>query len=516
MIMNDWLNPVFNTLPSILEKRWWGFAVACIVAAAGALGVAFYQDRYRASATVYVDARTMLGPLLQGLTVQPDVDNQVELLARTLLSRPNLLEVIERNRLLPAGASERQRAELAQKLSKRIRVQINGRENIFEISDVGTDPSQTLGVVRTLLDLFVTRGVDGNRTDSSRALAFIDAQIALYDGKLRAAESRLKDFKTAHPDYAGPGAGDSNAQQAQLQDMALQLRAQLAAAASSRDALRRQLGNVRPTLAPSLLPGVAAPPSELDQRIAMQRSKLDELRQTYTDAYPDVVAARETLQSLLRERRAQVREPGAEVGAHYSDTTNPVYQQIQVSLAQADANVASLQSQVGNVQQRLAQLRDRARRMPELDAQYVQLARDYNVLNENYQKLVQRREQATLSRNQDDSRRQGYFRVVDPPRLSPGPLFPRRGLLIALLLVVAAGAGAAAAGALAVALPTYRSARQLRQGTDRPVLGTVSMVETPGWRADERRDRMRFLAGSAAVSVVLLAWSVADFLRRAH
>ena len=482
--MNDWLSPVFNTLPAMWEKRWWGFAVACVVAALGALGISLYSDRYRASATVYVDARTMLGPLLQGLTVQPDVDQQVELLARTLLSRPNILAVISQNHLLPPQAGEQQRAELAQALAKKIQIQIRGKENIFEISDVGTDPAQTLGVVRSLLDLFVTRGIDGNRADASRALDFIDAQISLYDGKLRAAETRLKDFKTAHPDYAGPGAGDSNAQQAQLQDMALQLRAQLAAAASSRDALRRQLGGVRPTLAPSLMPGGAGLPSELDQRIAAQRRKLDDLRQTYTDAYPDVAATRETLQALMRERRTQTRDPVGDVEGRYSATTNPVYQQIQISLAQADANVASLQAQVGNVQQRLSQQRDRARRMPELDAQYVQLARDYNVLNENYQKLVQRREQATLSRNQDDSRRQGYFRIVDPPRLSPGPLFPRRSLLILLVLVFAAGMGIAAAEVLVVMLPTYRSARQLRQGTDRPVLGTVSLVETSAGSAD--------------------------------
>ncbi len=524
--MNDLLRPLFNLLPAMWEKRWWGLAVAWSFALLGAVGVIAYKERYMASATVFVDTKTMLGPLLQGLTVQPDVNQQVDLLARTLLSRPNIKELIEQNHMLKPGSTEMQREFLIQQLMKTIHVKINGRDNLYEIDYVGNNPDQTLGVVRTLLNLFVSKGINSNRKDSEQAVQFIDSQIAIYDTKLKAAENKLKDFKTQNPGYSGGATTDYYTRQAQLQDQLTMLQGQLSSAASSRNALSRQLSDVKPTLAPSLLPGtniVMAPQeSSIDLRIAAQRKRLDDLLQRYTDAYPDVISTRQTLARLEAERQQQVQRlanapaVAPSVAAQYSQATNPVYQQLRINQAQADANVAALQAQMGDVQARLAQLRTQATQMPKLDEQYIQLNRDYNVLNDNYQKLVQRRESAMLSRNQDDSRKLDYFRIVDPPRLAPTALFPRRTFLIAFVLVLATFLGALTTYLLVLLVPTYRNARQLRESTDRPVLGSITLTLTPAAAQHEQHNQKLFLLGSGALIVVFVVWTLINMLHLFH
>ena len=518
--MNDLLRPLFDLFPAMWEKRWWGLAAAWAFALLGAIGVIAFKERYQASATVFVDTRTMLGPLLQGLTVQPDVNQQVDLLARTLLARPNINAIIDENHLLKPGSTELQRAELIQQLMKAIHVKINGRDNLYEIDYVSTDPQKTLGVVRSLLNLFVTQGIDTNRRDSAQAVQFIDSQIAIYDAKLRDAENKLKQFKTEHPGYSGHGV-DYYARQSQLQDQLTQLQGQLSSAVSSRNAMQAQLADVRPTLAPSLVPGtgIVSGPSEIDLRIAAQRKHLDDLLQRYTDAYPDVVATRQTLARLERERQQQERQRasvGAKTAPQYSEATNPVYQQLRISLAQADANVASIRAQMGDVQSRLTQLRAQATQMPKLDEQYVQLNRDYTVLNDNYQKLVQRRESAMLSRNQDDSRKLDYFRVVDPPRLGPTALFPRRTFLIAVVLVLALGIGVVTSYLLVLLVPTYRTARQLRESTDRPVLGSITLALSPTAVHTEQRQQRLFLLGTGVLVVLFATWTVINMLHLTH
>jgi polysaccharide chain length determinant protein (PEP-CTERM system associated) len=518
--MNDLLRPLFDLFPAMWEKRWWGLAAAWAFALLGAIGVIAFKERYQASATVFVDTRTMLGPLLQGLTVQPDVNQQVDLLARTLLARPNINAIIDENHLLKPGSTELQRAELIQQLMKAIHVKINGRDNLYEIDYVSTDPQKTLGVVRSLLNLFVTQGIDTNRRDSAQAVQFIDSQIAIYDSKLRDAENKLKQFKTDHPGYSGQGV-DYYARQSQLQDQLTQLQGQLSSAVSSRNAMQAQLADVRPTLAPSLVPGtgIVSGPSEIDLRIAAQRKHLDDLLQRYTDAYPDVVATRQTLARLERERQQQERQRasvGAKTAPQYSEATNPVYQQLRISLAQADANVASIRAQMGDVQSRLTQLRAQATQMPKLDEQYVQLNRDYTVLNDNYQKLVQRRESAMLSRNQDDSRKLDYFRVVDPPRLGPTALFPRRTFLIAVVLVLALGIGVVTSYLLVLLVPTYRTARQLRESTDRPVLGSITLALSPAAVHTEQRQQRLFLLGTGVLVVLFATWTVINMLHLTH
>lgn len=517
--MDDLLAPLFNLLPAMWEKRWWALLVAWVVAVLGGIGVLYYKDRYLASATVYVNTQTTLRPLLEGLAVQPDVGQQAAMLAHTLLSRRNIEAVIERNHLLPPGASALKRDLLVQRLSQTIELRINGRDNIYQVSFVGTDPQQTLGVVRTLLTLFVQSGVASNQQDSTQALQFIDSQITLYQAKLKDADSKIAAFRALHPAIAEQGASTVAARQSQLQDQLMLLQGQLAAAISGRDALEAQLGSVAPTLAQTE-PGttfVAAAGAGIDARIAAQRARLDDLLQRFTDAYPDVIAARAELARLQAQKRSEGSVGGtASAPPRVTQATNPVYQQIKVNIAQAQANVAALQSQLVSVRAQLQNINQQQIGNGGLDEQYQQMLRNRALLDDSYQKLVQRRESATLSRNQDMSRRGDVFRVIDPPRLAPVALFPRRTFLIALALVVAIGGGVLTSYLLIVLFPTYRSTRQLRETTQRAVLGPVSFVSTPSQLSHERMQIGLFIAASGVLVAAFMAWTLASMLHWIH
>ncbi|HET9646295.1 MAG TPA: Wzz/FepE/Etk N-terminal domain-containing protein, partial [Burkholderiaceae bacterium] len=72
------------------KYRWQGVIIAWIAAAIGVVIVFRMPDKYEASARIYVDTQSILRPLMAGLAVQPNIDQQVAMLSRTLISRPNV------------------------------------------------------------------------------------------------------------------------------------------------------------------------------------------------------------------------------------------------------------------------------------------------------------------------------------------------------------------------------------------------------------------------------------------
>src|SRR3569833_3419890 len=68
--------------------RWVIALVAWPLCIAGWIYVHSLPDQYQASARVYLDTQSMLRPLLSGLAVQSNAQSEVELMTRTLLSRP--------------------------------------------------------------------------------------------------------------------------------------------------------------------------------------------------------------------------------------------------------------------------------------------------------------------------------------------------------------------------------------------------------------------------------------------
>src|SRR5512138_1642677 len=92
--MDELLAQVVAALRGMWRRRWIGLAVAWACAVVGAIVLLRIPDRFEATARVYVDTQTVLKPLMAGLAVQPNVDEQISMLARTLIARPNIEKII--------------------------------------------------------------------------------------------------------------------------------------------------------------------------------------------------------------------------------------------------------------------------------------------------------------------------------------------------------------------------------------------------------------------------------------
>src|SRR5450631_2733161 len=93
--MHELLQKALDHLRSMWHRRWIGLAAAWVAAIAAVAIVYHIPEKYEASARVYVDTETLLKPLLAGLAIQPNLDQQVSLISRTLISRPNVEKLVQ-------------------------------------------------------------------------------------------------------------------------------------------------------------------------------------------------------------------------------------------------------------------------------------------------------------------------------------------------------------------------------------------------------------------------------------
>jgi polysaccharide chain length determinant protein (PEP-CTERM system associated) len=240
---------------------------------------------------------------------------------------------------------------------------------------------------------------------------------------------------------------------------------------------------------------------EIDGRIDTQKRNLDTLLQRYTEQHPDVVGTRRLIKELEEQKRQEIQarkkfaaaNPGAAV------SNNPVFQQLKVALAEAEANTASLRARVSEYEERYKRSTDLMKTQPQLETELAQLNRDYELDKRNYEQLVSRRDSAELSGDLDTAGSMADFRLVDPPRASSKPVAPNRLMLLPLGLLLALGGGLFAAFAASQIRPVFFDSKTLREATDLPVLGMVSLIPNEVRRLRERSSLQRFLLATGGL-----------------
>jgi len=497
--MEDIISQLLSSLKGIWKYRWLAVIVTWIVAAGGAAKVATLPDDYQTTARVFVDTQSILKPLLAGMTTTPNVEQQVSIMSRTLLSRPNVERVMRMVDLDINAQTARDHEALLDELMNRIKIGGTSSYDIYTISYNNKNPRLVRDVVQSLLTIFVEGSFQGKSGESQKAVQFIDEQIRNYEEKLVAAENALKEFKLKNNLLLPRQGIDYSGQLQNSNDALNSARLELLEAQQARNAIAGQMSGDEPIVGAELDPaGIDNP--ELDGRIAVLNKNLDALRMQYTELHPDIVASKRLIAQLEAQKVEQSKlKPSSDPGKNYS----PMLQQLKVALASADAHVASIQARVQELTARNERLQALSNAVPEVESELSQLNRDYLINKDNYEKLVGRREAAKLSGELSSTTDMMSFKIIDPPTVPLTPVGPNRPLLFSAVLLGAILTGGAVALLISQIRPTFLSPGELREMTGLTVLGTVAMNWTTAELVKRKRGQLGF---GAAFGTLLLAY----------
>ena len=487
--MDNWRVMLAQYLRAAWRRRWMGVIIAWLVCGVGWVAVYTIPNTFESGARLFVDADAVLTPLLRGLAADSAPTTQLEILQRTLLSRPNLEKLVSKTDLDLTLNSPSDRERLLTRLGAEIKVTPQTK-NLFTITYRDRSPKLAHDVVQTLLTIFVESATGGSRSDMENARRFLERQIQSYEQQLRAAEKRRADFRARYIEIL-PADNNPNVpalESARIQAAALE--GKLQDMLISRDALKQEVENTPPMLVvesggPNGLGFANGPVART--RLQEAEDQLNMLLLKDTDQHPDVIAQRKLIESLRNEPRANgasVAAAAAKDAATARDIAantvkrsvpNQVYDQLKVKLIEADTNVISLQRQRDDAVRYRERLEKVQREQPGLIAEYQNMDRDYNVLRKNYEELLGRLQSANIAQAADTQADKVKLQIIDPPEIPRLPVAPNRMLLVTGVLLGGLGTGAGLTilfGQLDRSFSTVDDLRKLGL----PVLGGISVL----------------------------------------
>ncbi|MEX2615427.1 MAG: XrtA system polysaccharide chain length determinant [Alphaproteobacteria bacterium] len=478
--MHDVFNEFLAHLVAVWRRRWYALALAWLICFVGWGVVAVLPDKYESEARVYIDTSSLLGPLLKGITVESDVDKEVAIMQRTLLSRPNLAEVARATDLDLEATTPIEIENMLGRLKDNASITAQGR-NLFTVSYTDKDPVLAKSVVQALLTIFVETNLGRNRQDMENARSFIEAQLETYQQQIRDAERRIADFRSKHANVIQ--AGSFVAQLNAARDKAQAAKLEYEDAVLARDQLKAQLERTPQFLkletAPQVvMTGQQSSPSQV--RLEKLQENLDQLRLQYTENHPDVISLVRSIENLRKSMEKEADDaPEAEKASATvakSEIPNALYQQLEMKLSEIEPKFVVLRRNLASAEAEVRRLDELRLTAPEIETQLKDLERDYAIIKGKYDEFLSRREAAKISQAAEATTDAIQFRIISPPQVPIRPSAPKRELLIAAVMLVALGGGAGFAFLLGQIDGTIGAGRSLSETFGIAVIGTVSLI----------------------------------------
>ncbi|APZ43495.1 XrtA system polysaccharide chain length determinant [Acidihalobacter ferrooxydans] len=494
--MHEVLDRLLMELRNAWRFRWPALGIAWVVALAGWVYVYSLPNVYQAHAKVHVDTASILRPLLNGLAIQPDLNQEVRLLTKTLLNRANLEQVARKSNLDLGALSPTGKDALLRGLAHSIHIQGLGQD-LYRINYASTDPSTAQAVVQQVLNIMMADALGNTNQSSTAAQNFLQAQVTDYANKLNKAEQSLAKFKRENIGYLPNESGNYFSSLQSAQQKLADLKNELAIAQTQYAALKSQ---TRPMLRPDSDPLIAA----LNKQILSDERSLNDMLTQYTSAYPGVIALRERIK-LEKQQRTQMVKQFMQGNGQAAQPDSIAYQNLLQQQSEAAVKIQTLQQKIQQTQGAITGLKSGADKLTSVEAELGALTRNYNVTRKKYDQLLNRLYTAQLSQSAQQSGNPLKFQVIEPPVKPLLPAGPKRHLMSLVVLVGALGAGLAFAYLLALLKPVFMTRSDLSETLGLPVIGAVSLAATNSYL----RARRVGVMGFALATIVLLVGGVA-------
>lgn len=428
---------------AILWRRKWQVIIPGSVLLAASVVVALAWPRtYQSKATILIEEPEVSENILSSTTVNR-ADQRVQVISQQVLSRQNLIKLIEKFRLFPEITDPKQLMQAAVGLRESIQVDFisaevsdprmvrPGQATIaFTLSFVHEDPRTAQLVVDELVSLYLAENQRTRTARASETTEFLAREAADLARQINELESQLAAFKLKNTGSLPEQVAINQEAMYRVELQLLELRHQIQSQEERKVYLQSQLAQVSPYVSITLDDGTVLRPEE---RLKKLESQYSELSYTYGPKHPTMVGLATEIENL--RETIGVGQGGSE------KPSNPAYIQLQAELEAVNSNLNSLLSARQDLSKRFETLEGQNLKAPDIERDYLLLTRNYDNATAEYRAVKEKLWEAQRRESLETERKGEHFSVIEPPELPLTPIAPNRKLLVLVGLMIAAVGG---------------------------------------------------------------------------
>jgi polysaccharide biosynthesis transport protein len=451
---------------------------------------------YRSTATILIEEQE-IPPELVRSTVTTFADQRIQVISQRIMTRSNLVEIIQKFDLYPKERKSKSEERILEKMRKSIKVEpisadvIDPRNGAptratiaFTLTFDDKSPVLAQKVANELTSLFLKENIKSRTESAKNATLFLSEESRRLKEKIQQLQTLLATFKEKNLNQL-PQISQLNQQElTALSNQLLTLDSQERSLRERQFYLEGELAQIDPNALATNATGNRV--FDMKDRLKILESEYPSLQASYSADHPDVIKVKREIESLkkqtgsntdLNKMNAELTNKKANLALLFkqysekhpdvlklqkqvttlqqamvtaketdsADTSilpdNPAYITLKAQLESIHAELKSVGYTRSQLHNKMNDLRKSLRQAPLVEKEYTDLIQELDNSNIRYREVSAREMEAQISQQLEVERKGERFTLIDPPQEPLEPISPNRAAILFLGFVLAIASG---------------------------------------------------------------------------
>ena len=544
-----------NEIKGLIRRRIKIFLLSSIPVFIIVVIVAFILPPiYVSKSTILVESQQIPQEYVKS-TVTGYVEQRLQSITQQILSRANLIKIINQFNLYPDMGKKYATEVVLAKMRKDIileTIQAGGRRSkdttiAFTLSYEGKNPTIVQKVASVLASLYLEENLKKREAQATRTTEFLQQELNHLKEQINGYGSKISKFKEAHlgelPEYNAINVramdqlsrdiDQANMQISSLKERKVYLEGQIAnvdlsgpvvtaegtiVSGGTREerlkSLRLQLINLQTSLSdkhPDIIrlkreiheleaqTGETKVSSGDTERLNDLKNRLVTMKTRLGPQHPDVVKLLKEVASLSREIQNSEKDRAKSDLANQK-AENPAYFNLKTQIESINIEIKHLLDERRRIKKKMNYYQKKIENAPRVEKEYASLMADYENAKQKYNEIMSKLMEARVAKGMEETQHGERFTIIEPAAKPEAPEKPDRRKIMLMGLFLSLGVGAGLAFVQENLDHSIKTARELDNLGDIPVLSTIPVI---GSEEEIKRRRKRIIIGSLlAIGVV--------------